>query len=106
MTNASINVGASRDDIHKVIVALTRKTIPVDERRRLRDSIDPKQDRRALLRSDNVRDPRAQARLIEIDEEARTRVAMELYRRRSLNDVDNEPARVVGQRLLDVLKLP
>jgi len=106
VTNASINVGASRDDIHKVIVALTRKTIPVDERRRFRDSIDPKQDRRALLLSDNVRDPRAQARLIEIDEEARTRVAMELYRRRSLNDVDNEPARVLGQRLLDVLKLP
>ena len=106
VTNASINVGASRDDIHKVIVALTRKTIPVDERRRSRDRIDPKQDRRALLQSDNIRDPRAQARLIEIDEEARTRVAMELYRRRSLNDVDNEPARLVGQRLLDVLKLP
>ena len=106
VTNASINVGASRNDVHKVVVAMTRKTIPVDERRRVRNGIDPKQDRLALLLSDNVRDPRAQARLIEIDEEARTRVAMELYRRRSLNDVDNEPARVLGQRLLDVLKLP
>ncbi len=105
VTNASINVSASRDDIHKVIVAMTRATIPVDERRRARKAID-EGDRRVLLYSDNVRDPRAQARLIEIDEEARTRVAMELYRRRSLKDVDNEPARVLGQRLLDVLKLP
>jgi hypothetical protein len=106
LTNASIDVGASRNDVHKVVVALTRATIPVDERRRFRNSIDPKQDRWALLLSDNVRDPRAQARMIEIDEEARTRVAIELYRRRSLNDVDNVPAQALGQRLLDVLKVP
>jgi hypothetical protein len=106
LTNASINVGASRDDVHKVTVALTRATIPVDERKRFKNSIDPNEDRWAILLSDNVRDPRAQARLIEIDEEARTRVAMELYRRRSLNDVDNVPAEALGQRLLDVLKVP
>ena len=59
-----------------------------------------------LLLSDNVRDPRTQARLIAIDENARTQVAMELQRRRSLNDVDNAPAEVLGQRFLDVLKVP
>lgn len=62
-------------------------------------------NREALLAL-GVRDPRTQVQLIQVDVDARTRVAMELYRRRSLNDVDNEPAEALGQRLLDVLKVP
>ena len=98
VTNASIHVDASRHDSHSVIVALTRKKIPVDETARL--------NRVALLASEAVRDPRTQTQLIQIDAEARTRVAMELSRRRGLNDVGNEPAQALGQRLLDVLKVP
>jgi hypothetical protein len=104
LTNASIVTNASRDDVHSVIVALTRKKIDVEERKI--GKLDPKLDRRVMLLNDNVRDPRTQARLIEIDEDARTRVAMELHRRRSLNDVDNAPAQVLGQRFLDVMKVP
>jgi hypothetical protein len=104
LTNASIVTNASRDDVHSVIVALTRKKIDVEERKF--GKLDPKLDRRVMLLNDNVRDPRTQARLIEIDEDARTRVAMELHRRRSLNDVDNAPAEVLGQRFLDVMKVP
>jgi hypothetical protein len=109
VTNTSLNVSASRDDIHSVVVALTRKPVDVAEPRRgnaKSPRLDPKIDRQVLLLSDNVRDPRDQARLIEIDEDARTRVAMELHRRRSLNDVDNAPAEALGQRFLDVLKVP
>ncbi len=98
VTNAALNVAASRDDTHSVIVALTRKNIAVDE--------PAMRDRAVLLASGAIRDPRTQAQLIQVDAEARTRVAMELYRRRGLNDVDNEPARALGQRLLDVLKVP
>lgn len=98
VTNASIKANASRDDAHSVIVALTRQNINVDESAAL--------DRGALLASGKVRDPRTQVQLIQVDAEARARVAMELYRRRSLNDVDNEPAEALGQRLLDVLKVP
>jgi hypothetical protein len=98
VTNAALNVGSFRDDAHSVIVALTRKKIAVDE--------PAARDRAKLLTSGAIRDPRTQAQLIQIDAEARTRVAMELYRRRGLNDVDNEPARALGQRFLDVLKVP
>jgi hypothetical protein len=98
VTNASISVNASRHDMHSVIVALTREKIPVDEVARV--------NRAVLLATGAVRDPRTQAQLIQVDAEARTRVAMELYRRRGLNDVENEPARALGQRLLDVLRLP
>jgi hypothetical protein len=98
VTSASLNVDASRQDTHSVIVALTREKIPVDEVAKL--------DRAVLLASGAVRDPRTQAQLIQVDAEARARVAMELYRRRGLNDVENEPARALGQRLLDVLRLP
>jgi hypothetical protein len=98
VTNAALGVSASRDDTHSVIVALTRKNIQVDE--------PAVRDRAALLTSGAIRDPRTQAQLIQVDAEAKTRVAMELYRRRGLNDIDNEPARALGQRLLDVLKVP
>jgi hypothetical protein len=109
VTKASISAEVSRDDTHSVIVALTRKQVDVNEKTvgktALREMA-AKNDRQDLLKSGNVRDPRTQARLIQIDENARTSVAMELYRRRNLNDPDNAPAQALGQRLLDVLKVP
>jgi hypothetical protein len=109
VTNASLGVSAIREDTHSVIVALTRTPIDVTETAspRARFAAMAAMDDRAALRfNNNIRDPRTQARLVQEDEDARTRVAMELYRRRSLNNVDNEPAEVLGQRLLDVLKVP
>jgi hypothetical protein len=62
--------------------------------------------RKWALASDSVPDPRVQAKLIQLDEDAATRVAMELQRRRSLNEDENVAAVALGQRLLDLLKTP
>jgi hypothetical protein len=106
VTNASIQVSASRDDVHKVAIALTRKDVGKKGSGGLMTLAAATKDRLEILANDNARDPRTQALLIQMDENARTRVAMELYRRRSLNDIDNAPAEALGQRLLDVLKVP
>ena len=114
LTNASIGVNASRKDEHSVVVALTRTTVDVDEKVKLRkagaNKPKPKetarQERAAMIKDGSVRDPRAQARLIQMNADARDSVAIELHRRRNLNDKDDEAARALGQRLLDLLKLP
>ena len=112
VSNASIGVGASRDDVHTVIVALSRKAIDVDEpkskaaKAKVEAMQAAKDYRFDVLQRDNIRDPRTQGRAVQEDEDVRTRVAIELYRRRDLSDVDNEPAEALGQRLLDVLRLP
>jgi hypothetical protein len=59
-----------------------------------------------MIKEGSVRDPRAQARLIQMNATAQDSVAVELHRRRNLNDRDDEAARALGQRLLDLLKLP
>jgi hypothetical protein len=109
--DASFGVSASRNDIHSVIVALTRKTLDVDERvrsgrasARVRQEAGAKQERQSLVKK--VRDPRTQARVIQIDAAASDSVAIELHQRRARKSEDNEPARALGQRLLDVLKVP
>lgn len=113
LTTASVNATASRMDTHRVIVALTRKELNVVEQQLLEFGLSGNArqasaiaNRRTLVLEGKVTDPRAQALLIQVDEAARTRVAMELYRRRSLYDPENFPAEVLGQRLLDLLKLP
>jgi hypothetical protein len=107
VTKASIDVSAERKDTHQVAIALTRKNVPVGNKKSSSFKwYAARKDRLEILANDNVRDPRTQALLIQLDENARTQVAMELYRRRSLNDIDNAPAEALGQRLLDVLKVP
>jgi hypothetical protein len=107
VTNVSIGASASRRDIHLLTVALARKPGDIDRTsfRTLSTKTRGSSERRFLAR-DGARDPRTQTRLIQMDEDTRTTVAMELYRRRSLDDVDNAPAEALGQRLLDVLKVP
>jgi hypothetical protein len=105
LTNASISARASRDDTHTLVVALMRKPIDVVEKATSKAG-SAIRDRQRLLTSGNIRDPRTQASLLQVDQDARTAVAMELYRRRDLNDIDNAPAEALGQRLLDVLKVP
>jgi hypothetical protein len=63
-------------------------------------------ERDRMIKEGSVRDPRAQARLIQMNATAQDSVAVELHRRRNLNDRDDEAARALGQRLLDLLKLP
>lgn len=102
VVSANASAGSSRHDFHRVVVAMTR-TAPATPKRDRRDDT---QERLILLAEDSVRDPRTQALLMQKDETARTRIAIELYLRRSLRDLDHLPARVLGNRLLDVLKLP
>jgi hypothetical protein len=107
VTDASISASASRRDEHNVIVALAREE--PEQRRRREEALklnNEKVNRQYLLSLGSVRDPRTQADLIQMDEDAATRVAMELHRRRSLNDIDNEAVRALGQRFLDVLRGP
>jgi hypothetical protein len=112
--NVSITADASRRDLHNVIVALTRKPVDVKEPRTQRGAkqrarqVAASMERQQLVKDGSVRDPRTQARLIQVDADARTSIAIELHRRRSLdeNDSDNEGARALGQRLLDLLRVP
>jgi len=121
VTNASVGVGASRSDTHKVVVALTRTTVDVDERvkdgkpapgktkagaNKTRPKETAREERERMIKDGSVRDPRAQARLIQMNSNAQDSIAIELHRRRSFNDKDEEAARALGQRLLDLLKLP
>lgn len=112
ITNASVGANASRNDRHSVIVALTRENVDVDEAvrsgkatsARARMEAAARRERATLVR--DVRDPRSQARLIQIDAPASDAVAIELQQRRARNDEDSEAARALGQRLLDLLKVP
>ena len=114
VTNAAVAVKASREDKHSVVVALTRTTVDVDERVRggkagaskTKPKDTARQERERMIKDGSVRDPRAQARLIQMNSDAQDSIAIELHRRRKLDDRDDEAARALGQRLLDLLKLP
>jgi hypothetical protein len=53
-----------------------------------------------------VRDPRVQAALIQAHADTRTSVVEELRRKRKLRDDQVEPASALGERFLEILKLP
>ncbi len=59
-----------------------------------------------LIDSESIRDPRAQVALVQKESDARTRTVLELERLRVLSDDDRVATRVLGQRMLDILKLP
>ena len=111
VTNAGLTMGASRRDVHSVIVALTRDKPDVDETvrsgrasARALQEAGAKRERAAL--ANDVRDPRTQARIIQMDATASESVAIELQQRRARNDEDGQAARALGQGLLDILRLP
>jgi hypothetical protein len=141
VTSASLSLGASRRDIHSVVVALARDNVKLDEKvqgrktggakadkadkgapkdaakskpaaktkataRAARTQETAREERDRMIQDGSVRDPRAQARLIQMNVSAQDSVAVELHRRRNLNDRDDEAAKALGQRLLDLLKLP
>ena len=118
VTNASVGVGASREDRHSVTVALTRSTVDVDEDLPVRTAAPKARSRSAaltegareerdrLIQDGSVRDPRSQSRLIQMNAKARDSIAIELHRRRAPKDEHSEAARALGQRFLDILKVP
>lgn len=63
-------------------------------------------ERSRMITDGSVRDPRSQARLIQMNASAEDSVAVELQQRRARKDEDNDGARALGQRFLDLLKEP
>ena len=103
LTRGSITAAASRTDIHSVIVALAREHPDKDFDPRIARARNMRVD---LLEKDLVADPRTVTALAQKDLDARNRVLIELQRLRNLNDDDQEAPRILGQRLLDLLRLP
>jgi hypothetical protein len=66
----------------------------------------PAEERDRLICNGSVRDPRAQARLFQMNASAQDSVAVELQQRRARKDEDDDAARALGQRFLDLLKVP
>lgn len=127
LTNASLFGSAERRDVHKVIVALASNpgddpdTVPGDAKqrngtgqgtgKRSAPKIDPraavaKVERKALLKSELLRDTRTTTAVVQKDLDARNRVLFELQRLRDLEDDANEAPRRLGERLLQLLREP
>lgn len=106
LTHAKITGSASRADSHSLIVALARDHPDKDfDPRATRAKRDAK-ERRKLIEEELIADPRTVTALAQRDLDARNRVMLELQRLRNLKDDEQEAPRVLGQRLLDLLKLP
>lgn len=104
LTRASASVRAHRNDVHSLIVALTRDpTKDVDAVARRQIDLQ-KASRTKLIKG--IRDPRDQLALARVDEDKSTRVVLEMQRRRKLKLNETHPATVVGQKFLDLLQSP
>jgi len=117
VTNAALGGFASRMDEHTVIVALAsdpKVDVDRDASGRLITravGMSPKMraariERKALIDSDVLRDPRTVTALIQKDATARNRVLIELQRLRGLEDDEKEAPRLLGERLLELLRVP
>jgi hypothetical protein len=117
VTNAALGGSASRVDEHTVIVALAsdpKVDVDRDASGRLITramGMSPKMraariERKALIDSDVLRDPRTVTALIQKDATARNRVLIELQRLRGLEDDEKEAPRLLGERLLELLRVP
>jgi hypothetical protein len=62
--------------------------------------------REVLVDAELFKDSRQVTALVQKDEPARNRVLIELQRLTDLQDEDNEAPRVLGKRLLDLMRLP
>ena len=123
ITNASILGEATRTDTHTVIVALARDNVvivrPVSDMGRSGETVVVRQaarvspraaaaraESRALVDRDVVRDARSVRALVQKDSEAYTRVLIELQRLRNLEDDDREAPRLLGEKILEILRTP
>jgi hypothetical protein len=106
LTHAKVTGAASRSDVHSLIVALARDHPSKDFDPGRSRSTKEATERRKLIEDELIADPRTVTALAQRDLDARNRVILELQRLRNLKDDEQEAPRVLGQRLLDLLKLP
>jgi hypothetical protein len=115
VTNASITGQAIRNDVHTVIVAIARdpkvQIIRDREGRVTRRIVTPparvtfaKAKRELLVKQGVVRDSRIVTALIQKDADAHNRVLIELQRLRDLEDDEREAPRLLGERLLEIMR--
>jgi hypothetical protein len=120
VTNASITGEAKRMDIHTVIVALARDNVVIvrpppgaPEGREFvrRQAASPRAaaarvETERLIEMEAVREARTVRALVQRDSEAYTRVLIELQRLRNLEDDDREAPRLLGEKILEILRTP
>jgi hypothetical protein len=122
LTTASFMDNAEREDKHFVTVALASDLKEADDHGKIADGRKPatspaakkakgalskaRAERKMLLKEDLVQDPRTVTALVQKDQMARNRVLIELQRLTDLQDEDNQAPRLLGQRLLDLMRLP
>jgi hypothetical protein len=101
LKDANLGVSASRNDAHNVTVAFSRSKPKAKG-----SNAAAEKEREELVADRNVRDPRTQARLLQMNAEPRDSIAIEVQQRRARTGEESEPARALGQKLLDILKTP
>jgi hypothetical protein len=117
VTSASITGEAKREDTHSVIVALARDKVEIERPPGgvvlMRRSAAPsalvaasRPESRALVDRGAVRDGRQVRALVQKDSDAYTRVIIELQRLRDLEDDDREAPRLLGEKILELLRTP
>ena len=113
LTDAKLTASAKRSDLHDVIVALARDPkIDVDEparrsnTRSMQRMTAARTQRQDIIEKDLRLDSRSVTALVQKDASARNRVLIELVRLRNLEDDEREAPRILGERLLELLRLP
>ena len=101
LKDANLGVAASRNDTHRLHVAFARRAPEGNGA-----NAAAAEERDQLVASRTVRDPRSQARLLQMNAEPLDSIAIEVQQRRARVGKESEPARALGQRLLDILKVP
>jgi hypothetical protein len=116
VTDAAFTGAATRSDKHNVIVAIARDKFQIvrDERGRIVRTFAAKSSARTaaavaarkLVDTGAVRDSRIVTALIQKDADAYNRVLIELQRLRDLEDDEREAPRLLGERLLEIMRTP
>jgi hypothetical protein len=106
LTSASITGEAKRDDTtHQVIVALARDNVNVSTAATMRMAA-VREKTQALINSGALHDSREIRTLVQKDSDAYTRVLIELQRLQDLQDDDREAPRLLGEKILEILRTP
>jgi len=111
LTNASVTGSVERKDKHNVIVAMASDTsrdlgAGLGASRGSRKAANAKFERKAIIEEGLVEDTRTMTALVQKNSDARNRILIELQRLRNLQDDEFEAPRILGQRLLDLLRVP